>query len=183
MLTGVKVCDAMTEKPITVLPDTSLVDCAKLMAKNKIGTMVVKENNELIGIVTEQDFVRRAAAKGLDPKKTKVRDIMSTEVITMPPEKDIFEVATMMRDYNIRHFPVVDDKRKLLGYITWKDILKIEPDLFEILVQKIELREEYRKPIFGFAKEREGLCESCGNFSEELRYYEGAQLCPVCRGE
>ena len=71
---------------------------------------------------------------------------MATDIITTTPEEDIFEALRIMRDYNIRHLPVLH-QGKFVGLVTMKDILKIEPDLYEILVEKIELREAERKPI------------------------------------
>ncbi|MBW2970751.1 CBS domain-containing protein [Candidatus Woesearchaeota archaeon] len=58
----------------------------------------------------------------------------------------MYDSLVLMRDYNIRHLPVVH-KKELVGYLTIKDILKIEPQLFELIVEKFELREEHRKPI------------------------------------
>lgn len=179
METGYKVCDAMTEKPITVKPSSSLKDCAKLMARQKVGSLVIEEKGTFIGIITEQDFVRKVAAKGLSIARSKARDIMSTMLVKISPEQDIFEAMTAMRDYNVRHLPVVDNGQ-LLGLVTWKDILKIEPDLFDILVEKFELREEQRKPIYR-QSEKEGECQSCGQYSDALRYVEGVQACPECR--
>jgi len=71
---------------------------------------------------------------------------METNLTTTTPDEDIFEALRIMRDYNIRHLPVMH-QGKFVGLVTLKDILKIEPDLYEIMVEKIELREAERKPI------------------------------------
>lgn len=144
MKTGIQVAEAMTEVPVTVSPETSLAECAKVMANKHVGSLVIKEKDDFLGIVTEQDFVRKAMAKNLPADLTKVKQIMRTTVITISPEKDIFEALELMGDQNIRHLPVVDGE-KFIGFITGKDILKIQPELFEILADKIELREEERK--------------------------------------
>ncbi|MBW3003980.1 CBS domain-containing protein [Candidatus Woesearchaeota archaeon] len=144
MKTGIQVAEAMTEVPVSVSPDTYLDECAKLMARMHVGSLIVKQGDDFLGIVTEQDFVRKAMAKNLPADLTKVKQIMKSELITISPEKDIFEALELMGEENIRHLPVVDGKR-FIGFITGKDILKIQPSLFEILADKIELREEERK--------------------------------------
>lgn len=146
METGYMVCDAMTKKPIMVLPNTSVVECAKIMAKNHVGSLVVGRGKKLMGIITEQDIVRKIVARNQDVKKAKVEDYMEKRLVTVSPEVDIFAALKMMSEANIRHLPVMDDSN-MLGFITLKDILKIEPELFDLIVDKFELREAGRKPI------------------------------------
>lgn len=146
MKTGYKVCDAMTLKPIMVKPNTSIVECAKMMAEHHVGSLLIGEGKNLLGIITEQDIVRKVVGKGLDVKKSSVVDFMEKRLITVSPDLDIFDALKIMTDYNIRHLPVKDDGH-MIGFLTLKDILKIQPELFELLVDKIELRESERKPI------------------------------------
>jgi len=144
--TGYKVCDAMTKAPIVVDPNTSIVDCAKTMLENHIGSLLVGENGKLLGIITEQDIVRKVVAKTNDLEKSKVEDYMEKRLFTITPEADILDAIKMMSEANIRHLPVKNNN-KMIGFVTLKDILKIEPELFELMVDKIELRESERKPI------------------------------------
>ena len=178
MKTGITVADAMTEKPITVTPATTILQCAQLMKRKKVGSVVVQEKGDFVGILTERDIVRRVIAGGISPKK-KVREAMSSEMLTIAPEQDIFEALSLMRDADVRHLPVVSDGQ-LFGLVTMKDILKIEPDLFEILVQKFDLREESRKPVNRIT-EGEGVCQSCGSYSDDLQSQEGSLVCEECR--
>ena len=74
------------------------------------------------------------------------------------------------------------DTENFVGFLTIKDILKIEPQLFEIIVEKFELREEARKPVFG-SDENEGICEVCGNYSSNLEEAsDGSKVCSQCKG-
>lgn len=180
METGIKVGDAITKNPITISPEATLKQCADLMAKKHIGSVLVEEKGKIVGILSEQDIVRKAVAKGTAGKK-KVKDLMETNLITITPDKDIFDAIRVMRDYNIRHLPVMN-KNEFLGLVTMKDILKLEPDLFELLVEKFELREEEKKPA-NKINEKEGLCELCGEYAEELEYEEGIHVCPKCKEE
>ena len=144
--TGYTVGDAMTMNPITIPGNKTLRDAAKIMSKEHVGSLLVTEEGKIIGIVTERDIVKKAVALLGNPSLKKVKEVMATDLVTTTPEEDIFEAIRIMRDYNFRHLPVKHNG-KIVGLVTLKDILKIEPDLYEIMVEKIQLREEERKPI------------------------------------
>jgi len=181
MKTGYKVSDAMTERPIYVAASCSLLECAKIMSSEHVGSLIIKEVDTLKGVVTEQDIVRKAVALGLDTLKTSVADVMETRLYTISPNDDIYDALVIMKDFNIRQLPVIDGK-KLVGLLTMKDILKIEPQLFDLLVEKFELREESRKPINRIIP-NEGICQACGEYSEKIKKYKGSLLCPDCKDE
>jgi len=177
--TGYKVADCMTIQPITISKDMLLVDCAKLMRDKHVGSLIVVEKGKLVGLVTEQDMVRKAMAELFDRDGSKAEDIMITELVTITPDKDIYDALKMMRDYNIRHLPVMD-RGQMVGFLTIKDILKIQPQLFDLMVEKFELREEARKLNLG-SDEEEGVCDGCGNYSADLELTDGSKLCTACR--
>ena len=179
MKTGYKVCDAMTQNPIAVSPESSLQECARVMEANHVGALVIKKGEAIVGIVTEQDIVRKAVAHNMNPKTTKVSEVMAADVKKIEPGKDIFEALVYMKDKNIRHLPV-SDNGKLLGLLTTKDILKIEPQLFDILVETIELREEERKPIKEQSPD-EGICEICGECAAKISNVAGSRVCIKCK--
>ena len=142
--TGIRVFDAMTTKPICVQEHYTAEECAKMMKKFSVGSILVKDGKVVHGIITEQDMVYKVVAKNRNPKEVLAREIMVTNLFTVTPDKDIYDAMLMMRNNDIRHLPVVDDD-KFVGFLTMKDILKIEPQLFELLVEKIRLREEDTK--------------------------------------
>lgn len=155
MKTKYRVLDAMTLKPVVIHPDASLQEAAIFLKKYNVGSLLVKNGErELLGIVTEWDFTRKAIANGMDFRNTKIRDIMTTDLITVNPNMDIFEALRLMNETNVRHLPVMENN-KLVGFLTVKDILKIQPQLFELIIDKYELREEERKPIYGYDEEEE----------------------------
>jgi predicted transcriptional regulator len=84
-----------------------------------------------------------------------------------------------MQENNLRHLPVLT-KNKLVGLITLKDILKIEPELFETIVEDIELREEHRKPISQRVTE-EDLCGNCGRAASGMKQKDNMLMCALCR--
>ena len=114
------------------------------MADHRIGALLVKDGDSAVGIISDQDIVRHFLAKGINPLTKKVKDYPSRDLITIAPEADIYEALVKMRDSGIRHLPVVEGK-KLIGLLTMKDVLKVEPALFDIVVEKYELMEEERK--------------------------------------
>ncbi len=179
MKTGIKVCDAMTQQPIMASPDDSLVDCAKKMAAHRISAVLVKDHKELKGILTDKDIVRKLVAENKNPLMLTVKEVMNTTVQTASPEQDIFEAMMKMVKYDINHLPVVNDGQ-LIGILTIKDVLKIEPQLFELLVDKFEIREAERKPINKISP-AEGVCQTCGQYAEELFEQDGAKVCEGCR--
>ncbi|MBI4146857.1 CBS domain-containing protein [Candidatus Woesearchaeota archaeon] len=144
--TGFTVADAMTTEPVTVSPKATLREAAKIMAKEHVGALLVKDKEQITGILTEQDIVRKGVATLGNTAQKKVNQIMETNLVRTTPEEDVFEALRIMRDYNIRHLPVMH-QGKFVGLVTLKDILKIEPDLYEIMVEKIQLREIERKPV------------------------------------
>ena len=168
----------MTEKPIFLRANDDLRYCAEVMSENHVGTVIIKENETVVGILTEQDIIRKVVAKGINPLEKKVKDVMETKLTTITPEKDIFEALIKMRDLNIRHLPVVDGKA-LIGLLTLKDILKIQPQLFDILVEKFELKEEQRKPVH--TKPSADICQTCGKLTDKLYSVNNVMVCAECK--
>lgn len=107
---------------VSVPPNESVLNAARLMNERGIGGLVVTEGADVIGIFTERDILRRVVAEGRDPGSTRVRDVMTTPVIRGRAEAKLEEVRALMTDKRIRHLPVVDDKG-LCGIVTSGDIL------------------------------------------------------------
>lgn len=143
MKTSYKIGDIMTEEPVTISPKTTIQECARIMEEKHVGSLIIKEDR-LLGIITEQDIVRKAIALGIEPKTTPVREIMEKNLFMVGPEADIYDALVLMNEKNIRHLPVVSNKR-MVGFLTIKDILKVQPQLFDLVVEKFELREQERK--------------------------------------
>ena len=132
MKIGIKVSEAMTKDPVTISKEASLPSCARKMLSHNIGAMIIKEKEHLVGIITEKDIVEAAVAKELNVKKTKVKDIMTTFMITISPDADLSEAVGIMIRENVRRLPVVKEN-KLAGLLTVTDVLNEQPKLFEKL--------------------------------------------------
>ncbi|MDP2750340.1 MAG: CBS domain-containing protein [Nanoarchaeota archaeon] len=181
MRTGFSVRDVMTRKVQSVVPNTCLQECAEIMAKSNIGSVLVIEKEKLLGLITEKDIVRKAVSKGKNPLKMKVKDIMAKKLITSDPNEDIHDAMDLMSKNQIRHLPVIE-KGKLIGIVTMKDVIRVQPELFNLVLEKLDVQEERKKPIFKVSSS-EGVCEICGTFSDKIRTIKGSLVCPNCKDE
>jgi CBS domain-containing protein len=118
--------DIMTQNPVTVQSNDSVVAAARSMRDGNIGDVVVVERGEIQGILTDRDSVVRALAEGRDPARTTVGEICSRELTTLSPSDAIGDAVTMMREKAIRRLPVVDDGRPV-GIVSLGD-LAVERD-------------------------------------------------------
>ncbi|MEK6964190.1 MAG: CBS domain-containing protein [Nanoarchaeota archaeon] len=149
MTLGITVEEVMTTTVLCAEPGVKLVDCAKLMAEKKVGSIVIcTEKDRVIGILTEQDLVRKVMAKNIDPHSTLVTQIIPRKIITITPEKDLYEAMVLMQQHNIKHLPVVNKKGDLEGVISFKDVIRVEPGLIEINHFKEKLTEEQQHVVF-----------------------------------
>ena len=133
----VKVKDVMKKRVITISPDKTVADAARVMTNNRVGSLVVvKNDNKPQDIVTESD-VTTVVAKGMDPTKTKLSSLKSKKLkkrhhplISVKPSDNILDVTRLMVKNGIKRVPVIEDG-KLIGMIADKEILIISPELIE----------------------------------------------------
>ena len=134
-----KVEDVMVEDVKTVDSDAPVMEAVGLMNKHEIGCLIVVRRGKAVGIVTERDLLKRVLAESRDPKKTKVRQIMSKPLIFGEPDMDIEDAARLMFRKKIKKLPVVE-KGRLLGLVTLTDLARFQPQLMKLL-KKIANRE------------------------------------------
>lgn len=134
----------MTPNPVTVDPDTTVVDIAKIMSELKIGSVIVTNGRgDIIGIVTSDDIISKVVAMGRDPRLVSASDIMSKPVIYVEEDTPISEVVELMIKHGKRHIPVVNKEKRLIGIIAEYDIIAIGPEIFEILeIYTASMREQ-----------------------------------------
>ncbi len=110
---------------VTISPDASISDAAKLLARHKIGALVaVEDDGAIAGILSERDIVRGAAQQEELCLKSRVRDLMTASVFTCHEDDELESLAQTMTGRRIRHLPVVDDLNKLVGIVTIGDVVK-----------------------------------------------------------
>jgi CBS domain-containing protein len=106
----------------TVSPDAPASEALRTMADYDIGALLVTNNEQLVGIVTERDMARKLGVIGRDPAATPVREIMSDRVLYVRPEQTIEECMALMTDKHLRHLPVLDGGR-VLGIVSMRDVI------------------------------------------------------------
>ena len=121
-----KVAQVMTPAPIALSPDQNLADAAIQMRKHGIGDVLVAEDGQLRGLITDRDIVVRAIADGKDPSSTSVAELCSTDIITVSPRDDASTAVRRMREAEVRRIPVVDDGN-VVGVVSLGD-MAIERD-------------------------------------------------------
>ncbi len=107
----------------SIHPDATVFDAVAKMAENDIGSLIVIENEALIGIITERHYARNVILKGKTSPATPVREIMERHVITVQPEQSVEECMALMTDKRVRHLPVIEGK-KLIGIVSIGDLVK-----------------------------------------------------------
>ena len=107
----------------SVSPESTVYDAIKMMADKNVGALLVLEGDKLSGIISERDYARKVILKGKSSKDTRVREIMTSSVVTITPEQSIEECMGLMTTKHIRHLPVLEDK-KLVGMISIGDVVK-----------------------------------------------------------
>jgi CBS domain-containing protein len=120
-----KVCDAMSRDVQVASPTQSIRKAARIMAKIDVGVLPVGEKDRLVGMITDRDIAVRAVAEG-KAASTKVRDIMSEEVLYCFEDQDLEEVARNMSIMKIRRLPVVNRDKRLVGIISFGDLARNE---------------------------------------------------------
>ena len=130
-----RVDKVMSKPPITVHKNSSVQEAARLMFNNRIGSvLVVDDEGRLVGIVTERDLVYLVATGKVDlAKEYPVWQIMTENPITASPEESVLEALVKMSEARIRHLPVVDENGKPLGMVSYRDIMNIIPKLMSAI--------------------------------------------------
>ncbi len=117
----------------TVAPEASVFHAIESMARHGIGALVVTEDGQLKGILSERDYARKVILEGRSSIKTPVNEIMTTNVVCIAPHQSVDEGLGLMTNYAIRHLPVLDNG-EMIGIVSIGDLVKakIEDQQFEI---------------------------------------------------
>jgi CBS domain-containing protein len=178
MTTRVLVRDIMNSPVISASPYDTIKDIAARMKEERIGSIIIMEKEETVGIVTDWDIVSNAVVKDVKPSLLKASEIMQ-KLHTIEGEEGVTEAARMLRQHNIKRLGVVY-KNKLVGIISASDVIAVTPDLVDVISEKAAL---VRGEIGRSAGNVSGYCDECGEWSDLLQYSEGTFTCEECRGE
>jgi CBS domain-containing protein len=168
--------DVMSTPVITVEEDKTVKEAAEVMSKAKVGCVIVVKKGKPVGIVTNADMVKRIVAKDLKSSEIKVKDIMSSPLITVKPDDDIMVAVRKIKRNKIHRVTVVEGD-KVVGILSTADIAATSPELLDLLEYRLKLREFEPRIVEEFAA---GICELCGNYSERLKNINGQWVCEEC---
>ena len=181
MKIGIQVGEVMTRDFVSARPDILVLSAVKLMVKKRVGSLILEENGDLKGILTEKDIMW-ALSKKHDLRNIRAGEICTRKITTIKPGADIFDAIVLMKKKKFMRLPVTVNK-KVIGYLTLKEILKIQPELFEIAKEGYNLKWPVDK---GKNREseaiKEGVCEECGN-SDILYFEDDKLLCEDCKDD
>src|SRR5438094_6512110 len=117
-----KLKDIMTPNPRCVSPDDSLQEAARTMGDLDVGPVPVCDQDRLAGMITDRDITVRAVAEGKDPRTTKVREVMTGEIIYAFEDQDVQEAARTMQERQVRRLVVLNRDKRLVGIVSLGDL-------------------------------------------------------------
>lgn len=117
--------------------DASVFDALTVMAEHDIGSLIVSENHKLVGIITERHYSREIALKGRTSPQTRVRDIMSRDVVCARLEQSVEECMAVMTARALRHLPVLD-QGEIVGIVSIGDMVKSVIEDQKFIIEELE---------------------------------------------
>lgn len=133
--TPLKASDLMSSPAITMDEDATIDDVSKTMWDKGVGSvLIVNKDKKLVGILTERDILY-AASHLLLGRDVKAKSLMSKNLVTASPDDEIVSVVEKMKDFNIRHIPVVDPDGTPLGVISSRDLLDFGVRLLSLFIR------------------------------------------------
>ncbi|MFY9705701.1 MAG: CBS domain-containing protein [Desulfobacterales bacterium] len=132
--------DLLREKGTQVYatsPDASVYDALQQMAEKNIGALIVFEGDRMVGLISERDYARKIVLKNKFSRETAVSEIMSRDVVTVAPDKNLEECMEVISEHRVRHLPVVEEDH-VLGIISIGDVVKGIIDHKEFIIEQLE---------------------------------------------
>ncbi|MDD2946766.1 MAG: CBS domain-containing protein [Acinetobacter sp.] len=115
--------DKIDKTIFTIRPDSTVLEAISLMADKGIGALVVTDQEKVVGILSERDYMRKVTLMERTSKETTVGEIMTTKVLTVTKSTSVEDCLSLMTDRHLRHLPVVENS-KLVGLISIGDLVK-----------------------------------------------------------
>ncbi len=106
-------------------PTLTVFEAARYMGERNIGAVCILEGDRLLGIISERDIMNRVVGAGLDPRTTRVNQVMSAKPVTVEADESYANCIKLMQKGKFRHLPVLEGKR-LLGLISFRDLLQVD---------------------------------------------------------
>ena len=124
--------DIMNTEIISVEGNANIMEACNKFRDHRVGCLLVTEDNQLVGILTERDVIKGTICKGKDPNTTKVNEIMSKDIKKIGPLEDLENALSMFKEHNIKKLPVVTDD-EIVGIITITDVAYTRPGIKDFI--------------------------------------------------
>jgi CBS domain-containing protein len=178
MTTRVLVRDIMNSPVVSAALTDTVNEVALKMKDQKVGSIIIMEGENPVGIVSDWDIVSNAVVKDVQPSTIRVSDIMQ-KLHSIEGEEGVTEAARMLRQHNIKRLGVVY-KNRLVGIISASDVIAVTPELVDVISEKAAI---VRGETGRSAGSVSGYCDECGEWSDLLQFADGTFTCEECRGE
>jgi|SRR5688572_3297521 len=119
---GKSISDAMTSNPCAIETDKSVAYAAKMMRDEDVGFAPIVEGDRLVGALTDRDIAVKVVAEGRDPEQTSVREVASTNLVTVDSRQDLDDALGLMARHQVRRLPVVEEDGRLVGVLAQADV-------------------------------------------------------------
>lgn len=172
--------EIMTRDVVTVDLKSDVQHLSQKMLACDVGSVIITDKRQPVGIVTERDIVRKIVSRNLKPDDISIKELMTTPLITIPSTEDVTDTMHKMVKMEIRRLPVVENA-KLVGIVTDTDLLAISAEMGSIFSDLIKM---HREKVFSMEvpqKISRGICEECGDNVDSLFLVNGKLLCESCK--
>ena len=122
---------------VSITPDTLIYDALVIMAEKHIGALLVLDGDHLAGIFSERDYAREVVLKGRSSRTSHIKEVMTTNVITVSPKDTVEECMSLMSGKRVRHLPVIEDG-KVIGILSIGDLVKETIAEQEAMIKQLE---------------------------------------------
>jgi CBS domain-containing protein len=122
------ITDVMSANPCAIDASKPVAYAAKMMKEEDVGLAPIVEGDRLVGALTDRDIVTRVVAEGRDPQSVTVREVASTELVTVDPQQDLDEALRLMASHQVRRLPVVEEDGRLVGVLAQADVAREAKD-------------------------------------------------------
>ncbi len=140
MKTAAELLQEKGNEIISISPESTIYDALQLMNKNKIGAMLVEDNGSIVGIWTERDLTRNMLNETFDIKKTKINEVMISDLIKVPHDCTTYKMMDIFLGKRLRHL-LVEQEGKFIGLLSTGDVIKAN------LMDKSQELEELNKIV------------------------------------
>ncbi len=121
----------------SISPEATVFEAIEIMAEKNIGALLVMSNDQLIGVISERDYTRKVALKGKSSREAKVKEIISSPVVSAGPAHSVEECMRLMTHNRIRHLPILEGE-KVIGIVSIGDLVNWTISAQDAAIEQLE---------------------------------------------